>query len=1050
MAKNVAVALSTNVAAFRQQMASAGGAVRTFGTEAQAMGTATATAGRRGVESMAQLERQTKSLSGTVGGLRGALGGLTALTAAAGTFKIVGDVQQTQVAFEGLLGSATESDTFIREMQQFAATTPFEMPGLTKASQQLLALGATTDQTLARLKVIGGAISTAGSLSQDSVDRVVRALAQIEGKGRLAAEELNQLNEVIPSVSRVAVYDAIAAKMGITREAAARLANEGLVPAGVGLEAIYGVMLRLPGATDAMARQSETLLGRLSTLRDTARQAVAEGFGPLADAAGDLLAVTIPLVSALGDLLGAITSNAAAVEIMQGLVVAFAAMKVAPVVTSVLAFGQAMTVAATQAVYAASAIGPATVAMNGMRTAAVGLVAKLGPVGIALTGLYLAYQILKPAATAAEEATTDFTGALSKAGDEADKLIGKTIAVKLAEEGLVDSFDQAGISLSTVRSGVEGWAEGTQEGTARTLALNDAIVDAMKSGKISAGTAGELTNVVYDMAQSMVEGKKKVADVAAAEAALGIAGTAAAAGQAELAKAIGDAFNPLQAYQAAVKATTQADQQSSKAATDAIRDRFQTKKDLLDADQRAEKAVLDRQTKARKDALDQQLDDEKKTLDAEHEAFLDAIDARYDAERDALDRQARDEKNALDDRHRAERQALDERLELIDEEADKRKKAAKREWEAEQDRIQFMIDSTFGEEREAWKARLVAGEDAYDERLNTIEDAADDEKTAETNGLDDRQRGEEQSLDDRLGTLNDNLDDRETAEKTAETIRFDNATAAWTARAKQQKEALDLEVTDLETHLTAKYDKLKKNLEDQEKLAATAEETRRTNAAKEQGLSLAQYQKFLDDELKAADKFNMDLAIIASRGGADVMAEIQAMDPAIVAQAAAAGPEAFTRWLDSIRALVAAGKPPSATSATPGPGGWHGGVRLGARGHITRQAMISSTPILWAEAGPEAYIPLGVSKRDRGETILAQTAGIMGFDLIRMANGGITGMAAAGGRGDTVFAPQVTIHNSVAVGVDGDLLARKIRAQVAEEFTVAEGRWRRDSILRGR
>ncbi|MCG6499467.1 phage tail tape measure protein [Kitasatospora sp. A2-31] len=60
----------------------------------------------------------------------------------------------------------------------------------------------------------------------------------------------------------------------------------------------------------------------------------------------------------------------------------------------------------------------------------------------------------------------------------------------------------------------------------------------------------------------------------------------------------------------------------------------------------------------------------------------------------------------------------------------------------------------------------------------------------------------------------------------------------------------------------------------------------------------------------------------------------------------------------------------------------NGGIRAAAEGLSTRQAGIATRPILWAEAGPEAYIPLDPAKRRRSMGLLGEVAGIFGQQLI--------------------------------------------------------------------
>ncbi|MGW2540731.1 phage tail tape measure protein [Kitasatospora sp. NPDC001574] len=59
-----------------------------------------------------------------------------------------------------------------------------------------------------------------------------------------------------------------------------------------------------------------------------------------------------------------------------------------------------------------------------------------------------------------------------------------------------------------------------------------------------------------------------------------------------------------------------------------------------------------------------------------------------------------------------------------------------------------------------------------------------------------------------------------------------------------------------------------------------------------------------------------------------------------------------------------------------------GGLRMAANGWADREAMVSSRPILWAEAGREAYIPLDPAKRVRSMMLLGQVASLFDQQLI--------------------------------------------------------------------
>jgi TP901 family phage tail tape measure protein len=81
----------------------------------------------------------------------------------------------------------------------------------------------------------------------------------------------------------------------------------------------------------------------------------------------------------------------------------------------------------------------------------------------------------------------------------------------------------------------------------------------------------------------------------------------------------------------------------------------------------------------------------------------------------------------------------------------------------------------------------------------------------------------------------------------------------------------------------------------------------------------------------------------------------------------------------------------------------NGGITAAANGLTTRQAGFSSRPILWAEAGREAYIPMDPAKRGRSTQLLGEVADEFGMQLLPAARNliparSLTGATGAGGR----------------------------------------------------
>lgn len=180
-------------------------------------------------------------------------GGLAALGGYG--LKAAGDFQQTRIAFEGLLGSAETADTFLKQMRDFAAKTPFELPGVLDAAKQLMATGTSAENVVPVLTKIGNVASALG-VGEENIKSVVVALGQMKGKGKASAEEMNQIGEAIPGFSAV---KAVAEGMGVSVADAFKAMEKGAVPADDAIKYILAGMEKFPGAAGAMDRQSRTL-----------------------------------------------------------------------------------------------------------------------------------------------------------------------------------------------------------------------------------------------------------------------------------------------------------------------------------------------------------------------------------------------------------------------------------------------------------------------------------------------------------------------------------------------------------------------------------------------------------------------------------------------------------------------------------------------------------------------------------------------------------------------------------------------------------------------
>lgn len=230
-----------------------------------------------------------------------ATAGLGALTAMG--LKSAATLEQTQISFNALLGSAEEGQRVFKELQKFAAVTPFEFPEVAAAAKRFLAfndaVGIADSQLLPFLTTVGDLASVTGA-GAEGMNRIVLALGQISSKGKTSLEELMQIGEAVPGFSPI---QAIAQKLGVSTGEAMDMISAGAVDARTGIDALLAGMAKFPGAAGAMEKQSQTLLGVFSTFKDTIGQALADSFAPAIPGIKQALTEITPILgSALRDL----------------------------------------------------------------------------------------------------------------------------------------------------------------------------------------------------------------------------------------------------------------------------------------------------------------------------------------------------------------------------------------------------------------------------------------------------------------------------------------------------------------------------------------------------------------------------------------------------------------------------------------------------------------------------------------------------------------------------------------------------------------------------
>lgn len=222
---------------------------------------------------MGALQKNVKRTfaSDNLGINKGALGVIAGVGVALGALglasvKAAGQMEQTRIAFTTLLKDGEKAKSFLSELEKFAASTPFELPGVLDASKRLLAFGFSAEQVIPILTAVGDSAAALG-IGEEGIQRLTLAIGQMQAKGKVSAEEIKQLAE-----AGVPAWEMLANKIGTDIPTAMDKASKGQISAAEGIQAIIsGMNSRFGGM---MEQQSQTINGIMSNIQDSVTQSM--------------------------------------------------------------------------------------------------------------------------------------------------------------------------------------------------------------------------------------------------------------------------------------------------------------------------------------------------------------------------------------------------------------------------------------------------------------------------------------------------------------------------------------------------------------------------------------------------------------------------------------------------------------------------------------------------------------------------------------------------------------------------------------------------------
>lgn len=240
----------------------------------EAVGVSVEDVGRK----MERASAKTESLSVPFSGLSKTLTGAftksqliaTAITSLAGKFASFGEgvvkqgadfnqaMEKYRVEYTNMLGSAEQAQAVLNQIKQDAAHTPLNVDSLVQANQLLISAGVDAGKARSTILALGDAVS-ATSGGNDALSRMAANLQQIKNVGKASAADIKQF-----AMAGIDIYGILADYTGkSTAEVQNMTISYDLLTAALQKASEEGGRYY-----NAMETQSQTMSGRIETLKD--------------------------------------------------------------------------------------------------------------------------------------------------------------------------------------------------------------------------------------------------------------------------------------------------------------------------------------------------------------------------------------------------------------------------------------------------------------------------------------------------------------------------------------------------------------------------------------------------------------------------------------------------------------------------------------------------------------------------------------------------------------------------------------------------------------
>lgn len=210
---------------------------------------------------------------------------------ASGGVKYTAGIEQLQTSFEVMTGSAEKAAEVVERLRVMGAETPFETADLASTTQLLMQYGFTADDAIEKMRMLGDVAQG----NKDAMTSIAMGYAQMSSAGKVNLQDIKQMIN-----GGFNPLQEISERTGESMESLYNRISKGKMTVDEITNSLKAATSEGGKFYQSMDKQSQTLNGQLSSLRDNADQLLGSLTQGLSDELRDnLLPLANNMISAL-------------------------------------------------------------------------------------------------------------------------------------------------------------------------------------------------------------------------------------------------------------------------------------------------------------------------------------------------------------------------------------------------------------------------------------------------------------------------------------------------------------------------------------------------------------------------------------------------------------------------------------------------------------------------------------------------------------------------------------------------------------------------------